>query len=468
MWSFFGRKALYMTNYLNNRTFSIHTLGCKVNACESEAIREMLIGCGCTAKPFGEAVDITIINTCTVTNIADRKSRQMIHKAKAQSPGGIVLATGCYVQERACEHTEDDSVDVLVGNRRKGEIPTILNEVYEHRSQGEVGPFLYVEDDSRLTAYEELPMTHESEHTRAFLKVQDGCNQFCSYCVIPFARGRISSRKLEDVVAETKALAETGICEVVLNGIHLSSYGLETRSVAEQASLQMKEGEMPLLSLIRAVASVEGITRVRLGSLEPRIMSEEFVKSLSEIPKLCPQFHLSLQSGCDETLKAMNRKYTTDEYREVVKRLREHFSDPAITTDIIVGFPGETEEQFETSVSFVREIGFAQVHVFPYSRRKGTVADRMDGQHTEAEKKRRAGIMIAASAQTMREYRERHIGALAEVLFEEPAKIDGVDCYVGFSREYVPYAILSDQDMSGREMTVKGCRILSNGTMLSQ
>ena len=460
-----------MTNHLQNKTFSVHTLGCKVNACESEAIKEMLQGCGCTELPFGETVDIIIINTCTVTNIADRKSRQMLHRARTQSPEAVILATGCYVQERAGEHTDDPSVDVLVGNRRKGEIASILNEVFARKEAGEKGPFLYVEDDKELKAYEELPVTHQQERTRAFVKVQDGCNQFCSYCIIPFARGRIASRAIDEVAEEVAALAASGVREVVINGIHLSSYGLERYSVSEQATLKVNQGELPLLTLVRRVAATEGITRVRLGSLEPRIMTEEVVSALAGIDKLCPQFHLSLQSGCDETLKAMNRHYTTAEYHEVTERLRRHFDDPAITTDIIAGFPGETEEQFETTVSYVHEIGFAQVHVFPYSRRKGTVADRMSGQHTEAEKKRRAGIIAGAASETMRAYRERRLHFPLDVLLEEPAVIDGIDCFVGYSREYVPVAIpmdaFSGEPVSGSELIVRGARLLSDGTILA-
>ena len=344
----------------------------------------------------------------------------------------------------------------------------ILNEVFERRAGGEKGPFLYVGEDASLKTYEELPVTHQQERTRAFVKVQDGCNQFCSYCIIPFARGRIASRNEDEIAAEVKALAENGVREVVINGIHLSSYGLERYSITEQASLRVNSGELPLLPLIRRVASVEGITRVRLGSLEPRVMTEEVVAELAKIPKLCPQFHLSLQSGCDETLRAMNRHYTTAEYMEVVKRLRKHFPDPAITTDIIAGFPQETEEQFEKTVAYVREIGFAQVHVFPYSRRKGTVADRMSGQLTEAVKKQRAAAIAEAAKGTMTEFRKRRIGQNAQVLFEEEATIDGRSYYVGFSREYVPYAICSRTDLSGLEVTVRGLSMLPDGTMLSQ
>jgi threonylcarbamoyladenosine tRNA methylthiotransferase MtaB len=457
-----------MENNLHNLTFAIHTLGCKVNACESEAIREQLLACGAVETSFDREADIYVVNTCTVTNIADRKSRQMLHRAKALSPRAVVLATGCYVQEHAKDPDADPAVDVFVANRRKGEVAQVLNEVVGRLKNGESGPFFFTEEPKDPKAFEDLPPVHSGERTRAFVKVQDGCNQFCTYCIIPFARGRICSRPLCSVITEVKQLAAEGITEVVINGIHLSSYGLESKSAAEQVALRPNDGEHPLLALIRSVSEVEGIRRVRLGSLEPRILTEETVAGLAKIDKLCPQFHLSLQSGCDKTLAAMKRRYTTAEYEEVVRRLREHFPDPAITTDIIVGFPQESEEDFAESVEYVRKIGFAQVHVFPFSRRKGTVADRMDGQLTEAEKKRRAGIMIAAAEECKREYRMRQLHKPAQVLFEETADIEGTEYYVGYSREYVPYAVKSDDCLSNIELTVSGISMLADGTVLAQ
>ena len=456
-----------MENSLQNKTFAIHTLGCKVNACESEAIREQLLGCGALEVPFGEPADIAIVNTCTVTNIADRKSRQMLHRARTVSPNCLILATGCYVQNNV-KTEADESVDICVGNKRKGEIAQILCEVMKRVAGGEKAPFYYIGEDTAATAFEDLPPVHAGVRTRAFLKIQDGCNQFCSYCIIPFARGRICSRGETSVLTEVCGVATEGVSEVVLNGIHLSSYGLETRSVSEQASLTVNEGELPLLSLLRKVNAIEGIKRIRLGSLEPRALTEETVQGLAQIDKLCPQFHLSLQSGCDKTLRAMNRKYTAEEFAEVVRRLRIHFRNPAITTDIIVGFPQESEEDFQESMVFAKRIGFAQVHVFPYSRRKGTVADRMSGQLTEAEKKRRAGLLIAATEETKLSYRKGFLGEKLSVLFEEKALIDGDWYYIGYSREYVPVALAAARDVTNCELTVRGVRLLSDGTLLAQ
>lgn len=454
-----------MENHLQDKRFAIHTLGCKVNTCESEAIREQLLACGAKEVAFDEAADLYLVNTCSVTNIADRKSRQMLHRARTLSPDALIVATGCYVQEQS-KNAPDEAVDVFVGNRRKGEITQLVNEVFSGLAAGESGPFFYFAEAS--TGFEDLPPLHCSKRTRAFLKVQDGCNQFCSYCIIPFARGRICSRSVESVLSEVRQLASEGAKEVVLNGIHLSSYGLENRSVSEQASLVVKDGELPLITLVRAVSEVPGIGRIRLGSLEPRAMTEETVQALAKIRGLCPQFHLSLQSGCDRTLRAMNRKYTAAEYSEVVSRIRGAFSDPAITTDIIVGFPGETEEDFFESTAFVRKIGFAQVHVFPFSRRKGTVADRMEGQLTEAVKKERAAEMIAVSEEEKLSYRQRRIGETAEVLFEETAVIDGAEYYIGYGKNYVPYAMQCDNDPRNEVRTVTGVSLLSDGTVLSQ
>lgn len=456
-----------MISLLYGRKIAIHTLGCKVNACESDAMQQMLVAAGCVCVPFEEQADIYIINTCTVTNIADRKSRQMLHRARALAPDALIVATGCYVQERHSEHMEDGQIDVMIGNRRKGEIAAILGDVLSRRETGEKGPFVYVDPDRDLTDYEDLTEAHSRERCRVFLKIQDGCNQFCSYCIIPYARGRISSRNEQSILREIETLAADGVREVVLNGIHLSSYGLERYSVSEQAELRPREGDLPLLKLLENLGSVVGSMRIRLGSLEPRAMTEEVIARMAKLPYLCPQFHLSLQSGCDRTLRAMNRKYTADEFREVVRMLRKHFDDPAITTDIIAGFPGETEADHAASVAFAEEIGFAKIHVFPYSRRKGTVADRMEGQLTEAVKKLRAGELIGVSEQMRRDYHTKRLGRKAFVLFEEASVIEGTTYYVGYSREYVPYALACDEDLTNREIAVVGERLLSDGTILA-
>ncbi|MBR5712480.1 MAG: tRNA (N(6)-L-threonylcarbamoyladenosine(37)-C(2))-methylthiotransferase MtaB [Lachnospiraceae bacterium] len=457
-----------MRNRLCGKTFAIHTLGCKVNTCESAAIRLSLLGCGAVERSFDEIADIYIVNTCTVTNIADRKSRQMLHRARTMAPDALIVATGCYVQEQYEEQMREAKVDLLVGNRRKGEIVTLINDVFALLEQGKKGPFVYLAEESQEKVFEDLPAVREQESARAFMKIQDGCNQFCSYCIIPFARGRIASRSEESVLAEARLLAENGVKEIVLNGIHLSSYGLERYSVAEQAGLYVKDGELPLLPLLRSLSEIPGITRIRLGSLEPRALTEETVAALSGIPKLCPQFHLSLQSGCDKTLAVMNRKYTTEEYAAVVERLRRAFDDPGITTDIIVGFPGESEEDFAQSLAFAERIAFSQVHVFPYSRRKHTVADRMEGQLTEAEKKSRVTCLIRAMKVCEKEFRERRIGVSSRVLFEERRDIDGEMCYVGYSREYVPFALRSDEDLTNRELDVTGTGLTSDNVVLSQ
>ncbi len=351
---------------------ALHNLGCKVNAYETEAMQELLENSGYEIVPFHEKADVYIVNTCTVTNMADRKSRQMLHRARKMNPDAIVAACGCYVQEKADEVA--DCVDLVIGNNRKKEIVRILEE-YEN-SRGTMHKELV--DIGHTREYEDMHLTKTAEHTRAYLKVQDGCNQFCSYCIIPYARGRVRSRAMDSVLSEVKSLADHGYQEVVLTGIHLSSYGIDT-------------GES-LLSLIQKVHGVEGIKRIRLGSLEPRIITEEFAASIAALPKMCPHFHLSLQSGCDETLKRMNRRYTSEEYFEKCQLLRKYFKEPALTTDVIVGFPGETQEEFEASRAFVDKVDFYETHVFKYSRREGTKAAAMKDQVPEQVKTERSAV----------------------------------------------------------------------------
>ena len=350
------------------RKAALHNLGCKVNAYETAAMRELLEGAGYEIVPFQERADVYIINTCTVTNIADRKSRQMLRRARKMNPDAVVVAAGCYVQAREEGHLAmDPSVDIVIGNNRKKDLARILEEYLQDGAE-EDGQMSRVIDINHTGEYEELHLTKPGEHTRAYIKVQDGCNQFCSYCVIPFARGRVRSRSLKSVVEEVRELARNGYREVVLTGIHLSSYGADFREKAPNHEGSEASGEIlnreehftagqevtDLLALIRAVHEVDGILRIRLGSLEPRIITEEFVRTAAGLVKLCPHFHLSLQSGCDATLKRMNRRYTTAEYLEKCALLRKYFRNPALTTDIIVGFPGETEEEFA-------EIGRAHV-----------------------------------------------------------------------------------------------------------
>ena len=390
---------------------ALHNLGCKVNAYETEAMQELLEQGGYEIVPFREGADIYIINTCTVTNIADRKSRQMLHKAKKMNPDAVVVAAGCYVQTMEQKGQVDPCIDIVIGNNKKQDLLRILRE-YEESQKGFREEIL---DINHTEEYEPLHLTKTAEHTRAYIKVQDGCNQFCSYCIIPYARGRVRSRKKADVVEEVAGLAANGYKEVVLTGIHLSSYGVDFRG----------EEQETLLSLIQAVHEVEGIERIRLGSLEPRIITEEFTRTIADLNKVCPHFHLSLQSGCDETLKRMNRRYTAEEYYEKCLLLRKYFQNPALTTDVIVGFPGETQEEFEASMAFVDKVDFYETHIFKYSRREGTKAAAMEDQVDDQEKARRSSLLLELDKQKRLKYEESFLGNTVEVLMEEPVMKDG-------------------------------------------
>lgn len=409
---------------------ALHNLGCKVNAYEVEAMQQLLENAGYETVPFEEGADVYVINTCTVTNIADRKSRQMLHKAKKMNPDAIVVATGCYAQADTEKLKEDTAVDLILGNNQKTQIVEALEEYEkEHAKQVQVIEINHTKE------YEELSISSTAEHVRAYIKVQDGCNQFCTYCIIPFARGRVRSRKIEEVLSEVETLAAKGYKEVVLTGIHLSSYGVDFP----------KEERESLLSLIQAVSRVEGISRIRLGSLEPRIITEEFLEGIVKTGKVCPHFHLSLQSGCNKTLKNMNRRYSAQEYAEKCELIRKFYPAPALTTDVIVGFPQETEEDFEESYEFVKKIHFYETHIFKYSRRHGTKAASMDGQLTEAAKAQRSDRMLELHEIRAREYEEAMIGKKMELLLEEEIEIDGGPWYVGHSREYVR-AVVSKTD----------------------
>ena len=409
---------------------ALHNLGCKVNAYEVEAMQQLLENAGYETVPFEEGADVYVINTCTVTNIADSKSRQMLHKAKKMNPDAIVVATGCYAQADTEKLKEDTAVDLILGNNQKTQIVEALEEYEkEHAKQVQVIEINHTKE------YEELSISSTAEHVRAYIKVQDGCNQFCTYCIIPFARGRVRSRKIEEVLSEVETLAAKGYKEVVLTGIHLSSYGVDFP----------KEERESLLSLIQAVSRVEGISRIRLGSLEPRIITEEFLEGIVKTGKVCPHFHLSLQSGCNKTLKNMNRRYSAQEYAEKCELIRKFYPAPALTTDVIVGFPQETEEDFEESYEFVKKIHFYETHIFKYSRRHGTKAASMDGQLTEAAKAQRSDRMLELHEIRAREYEEAMIGKKMELLLEEEIEIDGRSWYVGHSREYVR-AVISKTD----------------------
>ncbi|MFQ9013447.1 MAG: tRNA (N(6)-L-threonylcarbamoyladenosine(37)-C(2))-methylthiotransferase MtaB [Lacrimispora saccharolytica] len=419
---------------------ALHNLGCKVNAYELEAIQQMLEQQGYEIVPFAPGADIYIINTCTVTNIADRKSRQMLHKAKKMNPDAVVVACGCYVQAAGEKLEQDSAIDLVVGNNKKKEIPAILEEYFREKEEGRSGSGTWVTDMTHNREYETLSISRTAEHTRAFIKVQDGCNQFCTYCIIPYARGRVRSRRPEDVLEEVRRLAESGCQEVVLTGIHLSSYGVD-----------LEEGQN-LLALIRTIHAVDGIRRIRLGSLEPGIITEEFAEAIAALPKVCPHFHLSLQSGCDTVLERMNRRYRSEEYKEKCRLLRRVYDRPALTTDVIVGFPGETEEEFEASRAFVEEVNFFETHIFKYSRREGTRAAAMPDQIPEQEKTRRSHILLELDAQRRQEYMESFLGEEKEVLLEEKVELDGKNWWVGYTREYLKAIVPDDGKNRANEM----------------
>ena len=417
---------------------ALHNLGCKVNAYETEAMQEMLEHAGYEIVPFQEGADIYVINTCTVTNIADRKSRQMLHRARKMNPDAVVVAAGCYVQAQAEKQVIDPCIDIVLGNNKKQDLLTAL-QAYEEAH----GDLREVIDINHTKEYENLHLTKQGEHTRAYIKVQDGCNQFCSYCIIPYARGRVRSRAKEDVVAEVTDLAKNGYQEVVLTGIHLSSYGIDF------------ENEDNLLSLIRAVHEIEGIKRIRLGSLEPRIITEEFVQAIAALPKMCPHFHLSLQSGCNETLKRMNRRYTSEEFYEKCEILRKYFEKPALTTDVIVGFPQETEEEFETTYEFLKKICFYETHIFKYSKRDGTKAAVMQGQIPEQIKAKRSARLIERGEKNRRAYEESFLGKTVEVLVEEKSDVNGKEMWTGHTKEYMKIALESEKNLQNCILNVQ-------------
>ena len=433
---------------------ALHNLGCKVNAYEVEAMQQLLEQAGYEIVPFEPGADVYVINTCTVTNIADRKSRQMLHKAKKMNPDAVVVATGCYVQTDEGKLEKDEAVDLVLGNNQKKNIVEVLAEYEaEHQKQAHIIKI------NQTKEYEELEISRTAEHVRAYIKVQDGCNQFCTYCIIPYARGRVRSRAKEKILQEVYKLAEAGYKEVVLTGIHLSSYGVDFP----------EEKKEDLLSLIKGVNAVEGINRIRLGSLEPGIVTEEFARELSAMPKVCPHFHLSLQSGCDTTLERMNRRYRSVQYKERCEILRKYFENPALTTDVIVGFPMETEEDFQASYEFVRDIHFYETHIFKYSRRHGTKAAQMDGQLTDAVKAERSDKMLELNETREKEYEDTFLGKDVEVLLEEEVDIQGKSYYLGHTREYVKVAVPKLEKYSvNQELTVKAEQFLQPHILLGE
>lgn len=426
---------------------AIHNLGCKVNSYELDVVVSKLKENGYEIVPFTEKADIYIVNTCSVTNIADRKSRQMLHRARTMSPEAVVVAMGCYVQTDVENVLKDEGIDLAIGNNKKKDIIPILEEYLAGREnkkedlktlEGKT-----IIEINKPCEYEEMTLEQTAEHTRAYIKIQDGCNQFCTYCIIPYARGRVRSRGKEELLAEIRGLAQKGYREIVLTGIHISSYGTERKDGYE------------LIHLLEDIERIEGIDRIRLGSLEPRIVTEEFARRMAALKKICPHFHLSLQSGCDEVLRRMNRHYTAEEYYKCVELLREVFDHPAITTDVIVGFPGETEEEFLTCKAFLEKVSFYEMHIFKYSRRKGTPADKMPGQLTDAVKTERSNQLLTLEAQQSKAFRADYIDKETEVLFEEAKVIQGQTYQIGHTADYVKVAVPTEENLSNQLALVR-------------
>lgn len=451
------------------KNVALHNLGCKVNAYEIDVMQQKLQEKGYNIVPFDERADIYIINTCTVTNIADRKSRQMLHRAKARNPAAVVVAVGCYVQTGHENVEKDPAIDLAIGNNKKGKIVELLESFLQKRQEKERALTAGNEPKPRESfrgmerieinepcGYEDMTLTRTAEHTRAYIKIQDGCNQFCTYCIIPYARGRVRSRRMEEILKEIRGLADNGYQEIVFTGIHISSYGVD-----------FKDGTT-LMTLLEKVHEIPGISRIRLGSLEPRIVTEEFAAGLGGMSKICPHFHLSLQSGCDATLKRMNRHYTTREYSECVRRLRRNFANPGITTDVIVGFPGETEEEFADTKAFLEEIGFYEMHIFRYSKRQGTVAAGMKEQVPEQVKAARSSELLLLEREQSRAFRERFINEVEEVLFEEEKEIAGIIYQIGHTTRYVKVAKAAEDSLTNRRISGRITGFLTDEILLME
>lgn len=463
------------------KSVALHNLGCKVNAYEMDVMQQMLQEKGYTIVPFDETADIYIVNTCTVTNIADRKSRQMLHQAKTRNPEAVVVAVGCYVQTGTQELLRETCVDLAIGNNKKGEMVSLLESFLKEREAGRSPEAIKGEGIIDINAgceYEEMTLVRTAEHTRAYIKIQDGCNQFCAYCIIPFARGRVRSRRLEDIRAEIEGLAKAGYKEIVLTGIHISSYGIDFADEEwEEGRSRRQKGEngrtgyggsQKLSSLLERIHDIDGIERIRLGSLEPRIVTEAFVDRLRTLPKICPHFHLSLQSGCDETLKRMNRHYTTGEYLTCVELLRSAYVHPAITTDIITGFPGETEEEFEATCAFLEKLGLFEMHVFQYSERKGTRAADFSDKVPSKVRAARSSRLLELKKRQSREFRSAYIGQETEVLFEDGKEIGGRQYQIGHTRQYIRVAKCTEERLSNRIVKGRIMGFLNDELMLME
>ncbi len=459
------------------KSVALHNLGCKVNAYELDVMQQMLQEKGYVIVPFDEVADIYVVNTCTVTNIADRKSRQMLHQAKTRNPQAVVVAVGCYVQTGGEAALREAGVDLAVGNNKKKDLAAILDDFLRRREE-EGGFAEVVTDINGICDYEEMLLKQTSEHTRAYVKIQDGCNQFCSYCIIPYARGRVRSRRWEDIYKELQGLAKAGYREVVLTGIHISSYGIDFEDGAwdrKESVTQRKPdgqrgytGSRKLFDLLERIQDIDGISRIRLGSLEPRIITREAAARMAAMPKICPHFHLSLQSGCNETLKRMNRHYTTGEYLRCVEYLRDAFGHPAITTDVIVGFPGETDEEFEETFAFLKKVNFFEMHIFKYSKRKGTAAAAMKGQVTGSIQAERSNRLQELKREQSGTFLAAYIGKEEEVLFEDAREIDGKRYMFGHTREYVRVAKLTKENLSNHIGVGKIAGFLHEGVLLME
>ena len=437
---------------------ALHNLGCKVNSYEIDVMQQMLQKNGYEIVDFEQKADIYIVNTCSVTSIADRKSRQMLHKAKKKNPEAIVVAVGCYVQTGTEAILKDEGIDLAIGNNKKKDLVAILEQYLLEKGMHTEDKTLHdttIIDINHTKEYEEMTLEQTAEHTRAYIKIQDGCNQFCTYCIIPYARGRVRSRKKEDIISEIKGLVKRGYKEVVLTGIHISSYGTDF-------------GEPGLLDLVKSLQPIEGLQRIRLGSLEPRIVTEEFASELAKLSKVCPHFHLSLQSGSLNTLKRMNRHYTPGEYLKGVEELRKAFDNPAITTDVIVGFPGETEEEFEETREFLENIQLYEMHIFKYSIRKGTIAAKMPDQVADEIKAERSDVLLEMAERLSRAYRETYIGKEVSVLFEEEKEILGEKYQIGHTPQYIKVAYKTDEDLSNCIVNKKVVRLLTNDILLME
>ncbi|HKM03405.1 MAG TPA: tRNA (N(6)-L-threonylcarbamoyladenosine(37)-C(2))-methylthiotransferase MtaB [Lachnospiraceae bacterium] len=451
------------------KSVALRNLGCKVNAYEMDVMQHLLQEKGYNIVAFDTCADIYIVNTCSVTNIADRKSRQILHRAKKNNPNALVVAVGCYVQTGKEAVEKDECIDLAIGNNRKKDLIPILEEFLDTMDNQCIEPVI---DINHTDEYEEMQLVKTAGNTRAYIKIQDGCNQFCTYCIIPYARGRVRSRKQEDIIKEVKGLVEKGYKEIVLTGIHLSSYGNDfiKKSVQENKTADYLEenNEGAFLSLIKEIHQIEYLKRIRLGSLEPRILTEYFISELRKLEKTCPHFHLSLQSGCDETLGRMNRRYNASEYYEKVQLLRKHFTDVAITTDIIVGFPGETQEEFDITKNFIDRIHFYEMHIFKYSKRQGTKAAVMDHQVPDTIKAARSDELIKKEEQQSKLFRALFINQSVSVLMEETKEIEGKIYQLGYSKQYIKVAVESSANLENQIVQVVPTSFLTNTILLGQ